>query len=783
MRKVALRTILFLLLASVASGAVIEGVITDFESGEPVPFATIRVPGTGKSMAANADGRYRLRLSPGRYELKFSHIAHYSETIEVTIAAGVENLERDIKLRPSIQIIKGVKAYTRAYDPGQRIILEAIARKEEILKRLKSYSFDAYSKLVVRNAKKDTNNIWIITETQLQGFWEQPDKYSEVITSRRQSSNMNPDDNLVTIGQILDFNRNRIDLGPMAVVSPTADDALKHYNYYLLDTLYMDNKPVFRLEVEPKNEYEPLFSGTIDIADSSYAVVGVDFGFSKGFGQNMIEEPRYIQRGAEFDENIWMPIEIRFSGIFDIELPLIPRISFDYVAALHNYDLNIGHPEGRFDYAIEVLREADDFDSTAWAAMPSIPLTLEEVDGYSRIDSTENAPRSFWKTALYAGGFVLFNILGNYDAFHYNRVDGFYGGLGLGFRDVAPNLDLYAKTGYAFAREEWQHLYAATYHIPSLRQMAVSGQYHKVTEARMPIRGNGQEYGMMAAIFDYDDANDYFLQEGHAFSLSFKPLRKISLRGIYRNYLQSSVPIADPGKLIEKTDEIPINPAIANGRLRSLSGEIVYDSRPLMKYKGREYELGSFARTIIKAGIENADPDYINTDFHFKKYYLSLNARRPLSGLGYTSLFLYGGASDHILPPQKFFTINHMSWIEGLELTFKTLDDNNFVGDRVASGYLFHNFGNRPFRATGIPLVRDIPFSLGVYGGMFVAEFKNTSLPADFDHHRTADKAYSEIGFSIGAIPPLGFDLYFTWQLSDYGTKKFSFDLGFGLFD
>jgi len=75
----------FLLSAKQIQAGVIEGIVLDFDSNEPIPVVSIRVEGTGKSMATNDDGRYRLRLDNGIYQLKFSHVAHYSETIEVTI--------------------------------------------------------------------------------------------------------------------------------------------------------------------------------------------------------------------------------------------------------------------------------------------------------------------------------------------------------------------------------------------------------------------------------------------------------------------------------------------------------------------------------------------------------------------------------------------------------------------------------------------------------------------------------------------------------------------------
>ena len=126
----------FTIIQPVRAG-VITGTIHHQESGEPLPSATIRVIGTGRSMLANDQGQYRLRLEPGTYRLKFSHVAHYSELRELLVTDA--DTVFDVGMRPAMIEIPGTKIFSRAYDPAQRIILEAIKRKKEILSRLQSY--------------------------------------------------------------------------------------------------------------------------------------------------------------------------------------------------------------------------------------------------------------------------------------------------------------------------------------------------------------------------------------------------------------------------------------------------------------------------------------------------------------------------------------------------------------------------------------------------------------------------------------------------------------------
>ena len=404
------------------------GRIVDAATDSPIGRATVRVDGTGITTVANDDGVYQLRLRPGAYSLTFSHIAHYRKTIAVLAEAGQDPVELNVSLDPALIELPGTKVFERPYDAAQRIILEAIHRKDSILARVRSYRFDAYTKLVIREPEKDDSvKIVLITETQLTRYWMQPDKYKEIITARRQTANIDADQNLVGVGQILDFNLNRIEIGAYSMVSPTATDALDYYDYYLADTLFIDSQAVFRLEIEPKSQSTPLFTGTIDIADSSYAVVGVNVGFNKGFSSLYLRDPHYSLQYHEFKDGLWMPVEIRLTTDVDLTLPGLPLFNIDYLASCYNYAIDTALSPRLFDeFVLEVAPSADKVDSTAWSRMQIVPLTFEEEIGYEHIDSVENAPKPILKQALKFGLGAALWTLTHDEIFHFNRVEGAY---------------------------------------------------------------------------------------------------------------------------------------------------------------------------------------------------------------------------------------------------------------------------------------------------------------------------------------------------------------------
>ncbi|UCE23657.1 MAG: carboxypeptidase-like regulatory domain-containing protein [Candidatus Zixiibacteriota bacterium] len=780
----ALAALILFFCVQTATGGTISGHIRDASTNDPVPFATVQASGTSYSVSANNEGEYLLRLPPGSYELKFSHVAHYSEVAMVEVDDSEISL--DVQLQPALIEVSPIKVYDRQYDAAQRIIVEAIARKEQLLSHIQRYSFDAYTKLSARDtAKVDSNSYFLIAESQVTAYWQYPDEHKEIIKARKQSANLPAEGNLMTVGEILNFNENRIDFGPYAVVSPTATDALDYYEYYLLDTTYVDSQAIFVLEIEPKNDIDPLFVGTVKIADSSYAVVGVDLTVSEGFDSKIVFDPTYRQVYTEFDSKYWMPTLIQFTAVFNISFPGIPVLAVDYQASLHNYDFQSIIEDTIFnEYTLEVDKAADDVDSIQWVAGRLMPLTDLEKRGYFYIDSTEHNKPWHKKLATLSLG-ALAVAFGAQDFFHFNRVEGAYLGAGLRFNGIDDRVDLRFKSGYAFDARIWQHEYGFKYLFDKRRKISAGVIYRDEVRTRPTIFATPNGNATFMALLDKTDSYDYYREKGYSVAVGTKLWDKTRLTLSYNDFDHRSIQNNTEYSLFRISKEHRPNPAIVEGDLRSLEASFEYDSRQLFRSKGRDRKLESPSYTRFKLGAEYASSNLIDNDFDFTRYYASLRHTWRTFGWGRSALYLYAGASDRDLPPQKYFVVDFDAGLTERRLFMHTLSENNFGGSRVFAAYTSHYFGRKLFQKTGLPLIKSIPLSLGIYGGVFWADFKgNPHHPGDEDI-RIAPTPYGEIGFSLGRFIPWGFfsgfALDFTWQLSAYnsddGAEKFNFGI------
>jgi len=769
---------ILLIITSSAVAATVTGVVRDAKSGEPISYTALLDETTGQTISANKDGEYRLRLKSGVHNLKFSRLAYYSERIMIDVADS--DIVRDIELKPMRIEVPGITVSARAYGPGQRIILEAIKRKADILSRIKSYTFEAYTKMVIREeGADDSTSIAFINEAQQKSYWEQPNKYKTVVTAQRHTQNVKGVEGFGTIQNLLNFNLNRLDFGGYSVVSPTAEDALDFYDFYLLDTIMVDNRPVFRLEMEPKSALHPLLAGEVLIADSTYDVVGIDAEFNEAFDWQYIKGPHFVQTYEVFQDSFWMPIEIRFNVDVELGIPGISNFFIDFIAALHSYDINLVIEKGTFDdYVLEVARNALKVDSVTWNQGQLIPLTEEELGGYELIDSIAHAPTPVKKQLLQLAFAAVYLASDAPQFFHFNRVEGTYVGAAFTLRDLLPRTDVSVGMGYAFTGEYWQHDYGFTTELYEKRKVTFGARYHDKIEHRPTIISAPNADPTIAAATVKSDPFDYFHETGFDLTIGARLFRKTNATIGLHDYNQHSVTKNTEFAVFDQERKHRENPAIDDGKLRLITARVNWDSRNLMKFGRRERKEPAVEYSTFEAGIEYASPGFIDNDFDFRRYYLKLSRTQSTLNFGLTTISAYAGASDGQLPPQRYFTVDFGAGLLTGSMYFKTLGERNFSGNRAAAVYVNHDFGRRLFIASGIPVVKDIPFSFGIYGGTFWTEFKNHSYQPGDDEIRISPKPYSEIGFEIGRITPLNFTLDFTWQVSKQDTKKFSFDFG-----
>jgi hypothetical protein len=769
--------------------AVVSGVVRNRVTGEPMRLVVVRSADNNASTLSDDAGRYRLLLSLGEHRLDARRIGYKPASVPVTVAAGGTTL--DISLDP-IPVSLGRIVVTARDDFARRLVAAAIARKQRLRGSLHDYRYHGDVRFIIRNLDKpadSASSVRVITESQTEVYWEQPNKYQETILARRQTGNLPPERNLVGVGQILNVSRERVLFARFELASPIADDALGLYDYRVLDTLLVEGRRTYRLSVEPKPNGSPAFVGMMDIVDSTFDVVGIDVGVNKEVRLARARDVRYQQHFRQLEGGRWMPYSIELTATFDFSP--FGRFTARHVATLSDFRFNEGQrPAGLGEYRIVVAPTADRIDSVTWSGIHLEPLPAVDSAGWKRLDSIANKPQSPVTRGI--NNALRFGLGGNPDFFHFNRVDGAYVGAGWNGFDSSrmPSTEPTLKLGYATGSTLWQYRIGDRVRLSDERRMWLGARYRDETENRPTLTSEGYNATTRALIATADPL-DYYRERGFSASFTSRLMKFTDAEIGYTDARHSSLSNAiDRPPLRIGAGEVTrmrSNHQIDDGHLRALSATLAIDSRPMLKQGGRDRRLAATNFTRLQLDAEWSPGSMLSSDFDYRRATLAFLRQQESFGMGITRLVASAGVGGSGLPIQRAFAIDGGARVlESQASPFRTLGDSSFTGSRTGFFMVQHAFDRLLFTKSRLPLVRDIPFTLSVRAAAFWAEFPITGLDSAQAARRATFNVtrdpYREVGFTLGNLTPFvplfNFSARFAWQLSRYPTTPFRFSLG-----
>lgn len=123
--------LLFWVLAyTIAQATGIKGIVKTIK-GEPLPYATVAIKGTSTGTIANAEGRYELTLSPGKYEVVFQYLGFKTSIKSVEITN--ETLTLNVNLEEQALTINEVRIGSKSEDPAYAICVGPSPRRVSML--------------------------------------------------------------------------------------------------------------------------------------------------------------------------------------------------------------------------------------------------------------------------------------------------------------------------------------------------------------------------------------------------------------------------------------------------------------------------------------------------------------------------------------------------------------------------------------------------------------------------------------------------------------------------
>lgn len=406
--KLSLLLSLFILFfASSLQAGRITGLVSD-ENGRLLAYASILVKGTPAGTTANEDGKYILQLNAGNYVLVCQYVGYGRVEKQVTVTAANQVVNFTLSLQQTS--MKEVVVTPGGEDPAYEIIRNAIKKRTFYLNQPEEFQCEVYTKgqLKLRSYPKklfgqdvdfedgDTSKqkMLYLAESISTYSVQKPGKVKIDVTSTKVSGQS--DGFGLSQPQIFSFYENNIQLGanlnPRGFVSPIANNALAYYRYKFEGVFIEDGKEINRIRVIPRQQYEPVFSGYINITENDWRIHSLKLQLTKASQMDLIDTLQIEQLYVPFNNEIWV---VKNQVIY----PAAKVLGFDaygsFVNVYSKFDVTPDFVKGFFNSTFLKYGDSSNKRSKAyWDAVRPVPLEVEEILDYKKKDSLEQVRTS-----------------------------------------------------------------------------------------------------------------------------------------------------------------------------------------------------------------------------------------------------------------------------------------------------------------------------------------------------------------------------------------------------
>ena len=772
---------------------IIKGKVLDKISQSVLSYASIRIGGTASGTAANYEGNFELRLSRGKYILIASFIGYKSDTISVELNS---NKTIAFNLEPT-GVRLGEITVLPQDNPALEIIRRTIKAKHIRNDKLKSYIAHAYTKGTIKTTndfspsgnnvsvslsfKMDTSKLKItgIIENESIGYYEKPNKYKDEIIARKQSKNTPASINTLTGGRIIqNFYSDDIQFFNRPLPSPISDDALSYYDYKLERTVASDNRNIFQIHVAPIKNTDPGFEGTIYIADSLFFLVKIDLNLNAPANPGRIfDKVNILQQYAKYENNIFMPVDYRIFA--DGNALGIFKFGLELNTIFYDYRVNSPIPDDIFNMAIvKVLPDADKKDSLYWKSTQTIPNTLEEQKAYTRIDSLETLPKSFWDNFHILSTSVAVNdnisITGPLSLYSFNRVEG--NTLNLG-GDISQALDKRLNSGvrisYGFSDKKFKSDFNLSYYFGEYRTSILSvTAFDKLTD----LFGESVRYNKLTStltnLIGKYDFRDYFYTKGFSASFSTDLFPIFHIGAGVLNRTDNNGFVNSDFSFLNSSKAYGSNKLIYETKVNAITMNFQFDIR---KYIEDGYFRRRVSQSVFMAflsGDATFSGNELGSNLNFQLYKLYFYSKIPTIKSASMDLIVNQIYSNGTVPFQMLFSLPGNISAGSQYGTMRTLNIGEFYGDRVTMFSMEHWLNDEVFRFLGLNFLLDWQINLSAHLDAAYLEISPESKAIITQPYTEFKKPFVELGFGIGqALTPLR--LEFTWKLNYFGTRNF----------
>ena len=791
----ACRRILFSILFCVsclfvhAQSSYITGTITDKQSDEPLPFASVFFKKDGRGVLTDSLGRFSLYkvgvgsddsliISSVGYNLVSYVLSSLKDSSSLSVQLIVAKAKNEVVVKSK---------YNRALWFWHKVIDH---KKQNDMRRFDNYSYEVYNKLELDldnvNKEKLSNTPILkkldfvlkyvdstsedkpylpvyLTET-LSDFYKQrqPYKTREVIkaTITNGLDNQSIIKNLGSTYQNVNVYDNQIPVFDKSFISPFSDNGDTYYNFKLQDTQYLNKKRLVHFFFTPKHPGATFFTGDCWVNDTSFAIQKITMRPSADANINFITGLTIIQEYKWIKDSLWFLSKDKF--VADV-MPLGKnRIAFKgrKTATYQNVTINdtsvlneLAKSKGSED--IKVLPNVQNKPDSFWQDNRHEPLNNNEKTVYAVLDTLQKNPAyNRYKNAitfLTTGVKDIGNIrIGPY---YYWYTSNYQEGSRVRF-DISTNRDFskhwyfHGYMAYGFMDKTWKGQGEAMYQFSRSPLRFIRASYKKDLD-------NGQVYYDQLSS---DNIFAYLLRKNNIppkyqmieeKRVEYSTETHNGLRTDIRLFNRQYTPLLNlPSKdLYPVKNGEALNNSAAQLYLRYAYQERTYDENFDHYTLGSEYP-------IVDLTYTHGFPNVLRSSYQYDRIDFTVHDYLKLSPYGELYYNLFAGKIWGNVPYQLLAIQPGNEWYYYSRNSFNLMRRFEYIADKYAGFNLEHNIGSGIFRYTNLTRklkLRQFWEVKGVVGGLSQAS-KNINFVGDYPFKSLDGKMYMEVGTGIDNI-------------------------------
>lgn len=398
--------------------AQLSGQITDAETGEGIPFASVMYRGHGVAVASNVEGKYSIARHEG-WALTFSAVGYVSQTVDVDASTKrVINvkLKADNTQLSDVTVKAKKQKYSRKDNPAVELMKKVVAHKKLTdLDNRDFYQYNKYQKITlaineitldrIQNSAMFKKAPWLKDQVELCEYNKKlilPISVDETVTQKIYRKNPHSEKSIIKgqnstgindlfqTGDILtvtlkdvftDVNiyDDQVRLLQYPFTSPIGKDAVAFYRFYIEDTIMVDRDRCIHLHFLPNNQQDFGFRGDIYILDdSTYQVKRCELTIPQRSDVNFVENLQVVQEFTMLADSTWvltvddMFAELKFANFMERMLVVRTTRLTDY--AFDDLPKQLFKGKAKEVKEADALMRGDDF----WNQYRQVSLTRSE---------------------------------------------------------------------------------------------------------------------------------------------------------------------------------------------------------------------------------------------------------------------------------------------------------------------------------------------------------------------------------------------------------------------